>query len=165
MIRRLGEGACLSISATTRPKSDQEEQGRDYYFVSRAEFDQMIRRGELLEWTEYLGNCYGTPRESVEQALEAGRSVVLEIEIEGAKQLAKTAKDAIMIFLTPPDDAELRRRLETRSREGPEQIEKRFANAIREIEQAREAGIYDHWIVNDDIDQALERILNIIQYS
>jgi guanylate kinase len=163
LLDRLGDKAILSISVTTRPQSDQEQNGRDYYFVSRSEFEQRVQRGELLEWADYLGNYYGTPKKPVMDAVSTGKSVILEIETEGAKQVAKNVKDVIIIFLLPPDDQELRRRLEGRSRDRPEQIERRFANAKREIALAHEANIYDHWIVNDQVERATDEIVEIIE--
>ena len=153
----------VSISATTRPKGNQEEDGRDYHFVSPQQFQRMIQAGDLLEWARYLGNYYGTPRKPVAKALRQGRDVLLEIEVEGGKQVAKSFPDAIMIYLLPPDDAELRRRLEQRSRDEPAEIDRRFANAKREIEQARESQVYKHWIINSDVEAAVDEIVNIVK--
>jgi len=163
--RRLAEklDAQISVSATTRPKSDQEREGDDYYFVSTAEFQRMIDNDELLEYARYLGNYYGTPIRPVNQTLQADKDVILEIEAEGAKQVAERFKDAIMICLVPPEDAELRRRLESRSRDDPAEIERRLANAKRELAQAREAGIYQHWVVNDKVEEAVEKIVDILE--
>jgi len=163
LLDRLGDRAILSISVTTRRQSAQEQNGQDYYFVGCSEFEQMIRRDELLEWADYLGNYYGTPKKPVMDAVSTGKHVILEIETEGAKQVAKIVKDVIMIFLLPPDEQELRRRLEGRSRDRPEQIERRFANAKREIMLAHEADIYDHWIVNDQVERATDEIVEIIE--
>lgn len=165
VVKRLVDtcNAMLSVSATTRPQSPLETNGEDYYFVSHGEFERMIADGELLEWAEYLGNYYGTPRKSVEPHLVAGRDVLLEIEVEGGKQVAKNFPSAIMIYLLPPSDEALRRRLEARSRDEPEVIEKRLANARNEIRQARESGVYRHWVVNDNLDRAVDEIAGMIK--
>lgn len=154
--------ATVSVSATTRPKSEQEVDKENYYFVSADEFKRMIRDDELLEWAEYLGNHYGTPRKPVMSALGRGEYVVLEIEVEGGKQVARGSPDAIMIYLLPPDDTALRGRLEGRSRDEADQIARRFANAQHEIVQAREAGVYQHWVVNDQVDRAVDEIVTIV---
>jgi len=165
VVRRLVErlGATVSVSATTRRQSQQEKHGVDYYFISEDEFRRMIEQDELLEWAEYLGNFYGTPRAAVESALAEGRDMLLEIEVEGAKQVAKKFSAAIMVYLLPPSDEDLRRRLVGRSREGQAQIETRFANAKREIAQARESGVYDHWVVNVEVDRAVDEIAAIVE--
>ncbi len=155
--------ATMSVSSTTRPRSDQEEHGVEYYFISGDEFRGMIDAGAFLEWAEYLGNCYGTSKRAVEDALSAGKDIILEIEVEGGKQVAKQFPDAIMVYLLPPEDGALRRRLEGRSREGRDQIDRRLANAKCEIEQAREADVYDHWVVNDSVDRAVVEIIEIVK--
>jgi len=162
LIDRLG--AKRSISATTRAKSDQEEDGRDYYFVSDSEFRDMIDADELLEWAKYLGNYYGTPKKSVFPVLERGENIILEIEVEGGKQVADRFPDAIMIYLLPPDPwaLALQNRLKGRLRDDSGQIERRLANAKREIDQARTAGVYRYWIVNDQVDRAVGEIVNIV---
>lgn len=162
--KRLAEriDAEVSTSATTRPPGPQEKDGREYYFKSKNEFERMIGDGELLEHAEYLGNYYGTPVKPVLEALDAGRDVILEIEVEGGKQVANRLSGAIMIFLLPPSDAELRSRLEGRSRDAPAEIDRRLANARREIELGKRAGVYDHWVVNDNVDRAVDEIKRIL---
>ncbi len=153
--------AKISISATTRPPSPQEQHGVHYYFLSRPEFETMIRQDKLLEHAEYLGNFYGTPREPVEQALQAGTDVILGIEVKGAKEVAKKFPDAIIICLCPPSDEELARRIRSRARDDEAAIARRIDNAKREIAQAKEAGIYKHWVVNDQLDRAVDEIVSI----
>lgn len=163
--RRLAErtAASVSVSTTTRQRTDQEQDGREYCFISRSEFQRMIARDEFLEHAEYLGNLYGTPSTPVTEALEAGSDVIVEIEVQGAKQLASKFKNAIMVYLLPPQDEELRRRLEGRSRDDPAKIEQRLANAKREVALARQADVYDYWIVNDEVEQAVDRIVEILR--
>lgn len=159
LARRLG--ARISISATTRPPGPQEQDRVHYYFLSRPEFEQWIRDDKLLEHAEYLGNFYGTPREPVEEALAAGQDVILGIEVQGAKKVVKKIPHAIIICLSPPSDEELMRRLRDRARDDEATIARRFANAKRELALAREAGIYRHWVVNDDLTRTIGEIVNI----
>jgi guanylate kinase len=163
VIRRLAErtGAKISISATTRPPGPQEKNGLHYYFYSRAEFETLIREKKLLEYAEYLGNFYGTPRQPVEQALQAGTDVILGIEVQGAKEVVKSFKDAIIICLCPPSDEELARRLRNRARDDEASIARRIANAKREIAMAKEAGIYKYWVVNDQFEQTVDEIISV----
>ncbi len=163
VIRRLAQriGAKISVSATTRPPGPQEKNGVDYYFYSRSEFEELIRAGKLLEYAEYLGNFYGTPSEPVEKTLQAGTDVILGIEVQGAKEVAKKFKDAIIICLCPPSDDELARRLRDRARDDEASIARRIANAKREIAMAKEAGIYKYWVVNDHLDRAVDEIVSV----
>jgi guanylate kinase len=165
VVRRLAEAlpAELSVSATTRQQSAQETNGKDYYFKSKDEFQQMIAGEALLEWAEYLGNYYGTPREAVEANLHAGRHVLLEIEVQGGKQVAKKFPAAIMVFLLPPSDQTLRSRLEGRCRDDASAIERRLANARNEIAQARESGVYHHWVVNDVLERAVAEVVGLVR--
>ena len=145
----------FSVSVTTRYKSDQDVEGRDYDFVSTDEFKQQIEAGNLLEWAEVFGNHYGTPRDKVEQALTQGKLVVLEIDVQGAKQVKARMPDALAIFVMPPDEQTLLGRLRRRGREGEDVIQKRFEKAKWEIEQARSSNVYDHFITNADLDAAI----------
>jgi len=154
-------GAKISISATTRQPSAQEKNGVDYYFLSLPEFQTMIREEKLLEHAEYLGNFYGTPRQPVDQALQAGTDVILGIEVKGAKEVAKKFPDAIIICLCPPSDEELARRIKTRARDDEATIARRLENARQELRQAKEAGIYQYWVVNNQLEQTIDELVNI----
>lgn len=154
-------GAKVSISATTRPPSRQEKDGADYYFVSRQRFQELIRDDQLLEHAEYLGNFYGTPRGPIDEALARGQDVILGIEVQGAKKVAKLFPDAIMVFLHPPSEDELVRRIRSRARDEASAIERRLANARAEMAQADEAGIYRYRVVNDRLSRAVEELERI----
>jgi guanylate kinase len=145
----------LSISATTRAPRAGEIDGKNYFFLSRTEFERLIAKGELLEWAEFAGNLYGTPRQPVEDQIHQGRSVILEIELEGARQIRKHFADALRIFILPPSLPELEFRIRHRGTETEEAIAKRLQRAQEEINAATE---FDTQIVNDDFDQALDRI-------
>ncbi len=150
----------LSVSATTRAPREGERDGVEYHFVSREEFERMIAAGEMLEYTEYSGNYYGTPRRFVERALEEGQNLVLEIETEGGGNVARLCPEAVRIFVMPPSMQALRQRLEGRRTESPEAIERRLSAARREI---RAAADYDFIIVNDDVFLAREQLASAIE--
>ena len=156
-------GAVWSVSATTRAPRGQEADGCDYYFVSRPRFEEMIRAGELLEWAEYVGNLYGTPGEPVLRALAAGRIVVMEIDVQGGRQIAERMPDSVRIFLLPPSDEELARRLAGRRTETPEQQQKRLAAARQEIEWARQWSCYPYSLVNETIERTVQDVIRIIE--
>lgn len=142
----------MSISATTRPARPGEVDGRDYFFVDDAQFDAMIEDGEFLEWAEVHGQArYGTPRHPVLEALEGGHPVLLEIDIQGARQVRETMPEARFVFLAPPTWEDLVRRLATRGTEGEAEREARLASARVELEAADE---FDVVIVNDDVERA-----------
>jgi len=145
----------LSVSATTRAPRQGEVDGRDYWFLSRAEFEAKVARGELLEWAEYAGNYYGTPKQAVSQRLQSGQSVLLEIELEGARQMRRNVADGVFIFLEPPSLDELERRLRDRDRDSPSAIAARLARAREEIAARDE---FDYQILNDDLDTALQQL-------
>lgn len=145
----------VSVSATTRSPRPGEIDGVDYFFVTRSKFERMIAAGELLEWAEFTGNLYGTPREAVENQIRQGRWVILEIELEGARQIHQTFPDAFRIFILPPSMVELEGRIRSRGKDGEEAIARRMQRAQAEINAADE---FDLQIVNDDFDQALDRI-------
>ncbi|MCL1594989.1 MAG: guanylate kinase [Actinomycetia bacterium] len=149
-----------SVSATSKPPRPGERDGVDYHFMSRDSFHEAITDGVLLEWAEFAGHLYGTLRSEVDPALEAGVNVILNIEIEGAKQIRSTHPEAIFIFINPPSLEELRSRLERRGDTSPEDIERRFGVAEREIAQAPD--VFDHIIVNDDLDDAIASVLDIL---
>lgn len=145
----------LSISATTRAPRPGEVDGRDYYFVTRSQFERMVAQGELIEWAEFAGNCYGTPRKTVEEKIQAGQWVVLEIELEGARQIRKTLPSALRIFILPPSMSELENRIRGRGQDSEEAIDRRLVRAQEEVNAANE---FDVQIVNDDLEEALSKI-------
>ena len=145
----------LSVSATTRAPREGEQEGVSYFFHSRQRFDALVADGGLLEWAEFAGNCYGTPRAPVEAQLATGRPVLLEIELEGARQVRRSFADAAQIFLAPPSFEELERRIRGRGTDQEEAILRRLARAKEELEAKAE---FDAVVVNDDLDQALLRL-------
>lgn len=149
-----------SVSATTRAMRAGETEGISYYFKSREEFEKMIDGGDLLEHTEYCGNYYGTPKQTVEEILADGRNVVLKIEIEGAGNVKKMLPEAVLIFILPPSMQELSRRLHKRGTEDEETIEKRLKQAEKEIACAYN---YDYVIVNGDLDAAVNDFVSIVK--
>lgn len=148
-----------SVSATTRPPRAGEVEGVNYFFKSKEEFKQMIEEDQLLEWAEYVGNYYGTPRRFVEETLGSGRDVILEIEVQGALQVKQKFPQGIFLFLAPPDLTELQNRIVGRGTETEETIRNRMAMAKAEIELMDN---YDYVVVNDLIDTACEKINAII---
>lgn len=145
----------LSISVTTRTPRAGEIHGRDYYFVTRPEFEQMVANNQLLEWAEFAGNCYGTPRQPVEEQIRQGRWVVLEIELQGARQIFRSFPDALGIFILPPSMMELEHRLRHRASESEEAIVRRLERAKTEVGAADEFSIR---VVNDDLELALDQV-------
>lgn len=156
------DGLRLSVSATTRPPRAGELDGRDYHFLSDAEFDELVMSGALLEWAEFAGRRYGTPWSSVEQQLEDARTVILEIDVQGALQVRRRFAEAVLVFLAPPSPDALRERLRTRGTDSEERITERLA--IAEWEQ-RQAEAFDHIVTNDDLDRAAEEIGRILSAS
>jgi guanylate kinase len=150
----------LSVSATTREPREGEQDGRDYHFLSTEEFERRIEEKDFLEFAAYSGNHYGTLRSEVEGRLEAGHSVVLEIEVQGAQQVRAAKPDSIQIFIAPPDPAVLRERLAGRGTDAAEAIDKRLETA--EIELASR-GDFDHLIVNDDLEVAIGELVGIVR--
>jgi guanylate kinase len=152
-----------SVSVTTRPKRGHEVDGEAYRFITREEFEQMIQRDELLEYANYLGNLYGTPRAPVEAAVAAGEIVIMEIDVQGGAQVAQRVPDSIRIFVLPPTMETLQARLEGRQTESDALQQKRLAEADGEIGFARNSGYYQHFITNDILTHSVERVLNIIE--
>jgi guanylate kinase len=150
----------LSVSATTRPPREGEVDGRDYHFLDREEFDRRARAGEFLEHATYSGNRYGTLRSEVERCLDAGRSVVLEIEVQGARQVRAAMRESIQVFIAPPDPAVLRERLDARGTDAPEAIDARLEVAEQELAAQNE---FAHSIVNDDLDRAATELEGIVR--
>ena len=150
-----------SVSATTREPRPGEVDGESYFFVSREQFEDKIARGEMLEYAEYVGNLYGTPRDAVEAALDAGKHVILEIETQGALQVMKKCQDAVSVMILPPDGKTLRARLEGRGTESQDVIERRMETARREV---MKLGRYDYLVINENNSpaKAAEEIRKII---
>jgi guanylate kinase len=151
----------FSVSATTRPPRPGEIDGFHYRFVTREQFQDLIERGELLEWAVFNDNYYGTPRDAVEAALADGRDVLLEIEVQGARQIRQVMPDALMIFIAPPSTEDLRRRLEKRADTSPEDIEAKLRIAEEELAAAPE--LFDYIVVNDDMHRATDEIVAILE--
>ena len=149
-----------SVSMTTRAQRPGEVDGKDYFFRSREEFEELIRNGQMLEYAEYVGNYYGTPLTYVNETLDKGIDVFLEIEVQGALQVKKKVPDAVFIFLTPPDLNELQERLVGRGTDSEEVIAKRIERAREEIALMSE---YDYAIVNDEVPLAAERVKRVIE--
>lgn len=159
--RRLG--GVFSVSVTTRPKTASDMEGRDYFFIDERTFDAMRDNGELLEWAEVFGKYrYGTPRKPVEENLEAGKLMILEIDVQGGQQVKKRCPNAYMIFVLPPSDEELMRRLRKRGRDSEEAMQRRFAAAKQEIATARTSNAYDAFIVNDDLRSAVQHACDLV---
>ncbi|MED3660346.1 guanylate kinase [Ureibacillus sp. FSL K6-8385] len=148
-----------SISVTTRKPREGEVDGVDYFFVSREEFEKMIKEGKLLEYAEFVGNYYGTPLDYVNSTLDAGRDVFLEIEVQGAAQIREKVPEALFIFLAPPSLSELERRLIERGTESEDVIKQRIETAKEELEMMK---LYDYVVENDEIQKACEKINAII---
>ncbi|MEL1134171.1 guanylate kinase [Desulfitobacterium sp. THU1] len=148
-----------SVSATTRQPRPGEVDGLHYFFRSREEFQAMIEQDQLLEWAEFCGNFYGTPKFAVEQAIHAGNDVILEIEIQGALQVKKRFSQGVFIFVVPPSMDELAQRIHKRGTESEEIIQKRLKTAARELEYVSE---YDYVVINDEIPIAVDKLKSIL---
>jgi len=155
-----GHDLVYSISMTTRPPREGEVDGEDYFFVPKEEFEQRIRSDQFLEYANFVGNYYGTPKDKVDEQLELGKEVVLEIEVEGANQVREKAPDGVFIFIAPPNKEALYRRLLRRGTENPDSIQQRMDKAEREFPMAHK---YDYIVVNDEVTNAADRILAIIR--
>ena len=149
----------LSISATTRQKRQGEEDGRDYFFKTREEFDAMIENGELLEYATFNDNSYGTPKSYVEQLVNEGKDVLLEIEIQGALQVKKIFPEAVLLFVMPPSADALKERLLGRGTETEEVVAQRLAISTKESQYMSQ---YDYLVVNDELENAVENVYSII---
>ena len=149
-----------SVSFTTRRPRRNEIEGVDYYFVSQKEFQKMIEKRRFIEWTEVHGRLYGTSANLLDQAIKEEKDVLLEVDVKGGAEIKKNYPQAVLIFLLPPSWQELEKRLTNRKTEGEEKVARRIKQAKREIEYAPH---YDYFIVNDDINRALEDLLAIIQ--
>ena len=160
LLDRYEEKYALSVSATTRDPRPGEVEGREYFFRTVEEFEKMIAKEDLIEYAKYVDNYYGTPRTYVEEQLERGRDVILEIEIQGALKVKEKFPETLLLFVTPPSAAELRRRLEGRGTETPEVIASRMKRAREEAEYMDR---YDYLIINDDLNECVEEMHQIIQ--
>ena len=151
----------LSVSVTTRPKSKTEVDGQDYWFISEEEFQERIDKGLLLEHAEVFGHLYGTPKDKVDEALQAGKVVILEIDVQGATKAKIVFPDAVMIFILPPSAKDLAERLNHRGREADEVAEERLNGASAEIAAAWQ--YYEHMVINKDLRQAVNECVQIIE--
>ena len=155
LIAEFGDCLAFSVSATTREARPGEVDGRDYFYISRQEFEERIANNQFLEYAEYSGNLYGTPREYVDSMLASGKHVLLEIEVQGANQVMERASDCASIFVLPPSLEELERRLRGRGTENEESVRMRIEKARWEITQAPR---YKHQIINEDVDAAYAQL-------
>lgn len=160
LFEREGHNLVYSVSMTTRQPRNGEVDGREYYFVTREEFEQRIKNNGFLEYAEFVGNYYGTPLDKVESNLNAGNEVVLEIEVQGAMQVREKMKDAVFIFIAPPTMKDLKNRLLRRGTEPQHIIDERYNKACREVELAH---MYDYIVVNDTVENAADKIMAIIR--
>ena len=149
-----------SVSATTRRPREGEVDGRDYIFLSREEFEREIKAGYFLEWAEYSGNLYGTPEYQVEEFLRNELSVILEIELQGARQVREKRSDAEMVFVRAPSIEETQRRLRGRATETPEALEKRMTTAVEELAALEE---FDHEVVNEDPEESRDEMIRLLK--
>jgi guanylate kinase len=150
----------FSVSMTTRPPRPGEREGIDYFFVDPERFEVALARGDLVEWAEYAGHRYGTPRAEVDWWVSRGDDVLLDIEILGAEQVRRAYPGAVMVFIEPPDAGMLERRLRERGDTSEQQIQDRLAVAKWQRERAR--SLFDHFVVNDDLDRAVEEVTGIL---
>lgn len=155
------DNAHRSVSVTTRSKSDKEIDGRDYWFISSEEFQRRIKKSLLLEHAEVFGNFYGTPKDKVDEALAAGKTVILAIDVQGGRQIKTMYPDAVMVFILAPTQKELAGRLQGRGREDEETAQRRLDEASTEIAVAWQD--YEHMVINDKLDAAVNEIIGIIK--
>jgi len=160
LFRQKGHDLLYSVSMTTRPPREGEVHGREYFFISPEEFRERIKNNKFMEYAEFVGNMYGTPADIVEKHLQEGKEVVLEIDVQGALQVKAKMPDAVFIFIAPPSFQALKNRLLQRGTEDDENIQKRLAKARRELDFAP---AYDYIVVNDEVNNAADRIMAIIR--
>lgn len=158
-VERSIAGSVFSVSCTTRAKTDADVEGVDYHFIDHDEFQELIDKDAFLEWADVFGKRYGTRRKWVDEQLARGRLVILEIDVEGAKQVKAKMPDAFGIFILPPSEEELLRRLQNRKRESEELIQKRFAEAQHEIREAKACDVYDRFVINEDLETAIQEAI------
>ena len=159
LIRARSPWVWLSVSCTTRPPRPYEVDGTHYHFVDRDEFREHVRAGEMLEWAEFAGNLYGTPRGPVERKLALGEPVLLKIDLQGARQVRRTMPTARLVYLAPPSFEELARRLTGRGTEDPATIARRLAHAREEMAAEAE---FDVTVVNDNVEHAAEELVSLL---
>lgn len=160
LARERNNDIVFSVSMTSREPRPGEKDGENYFFVSREKFLEMVNENMLLEWVEYCGNFYGTPRLYIEEQLEQGNIVLLEIEVEGARNIKQQYPECVSVFITPPTVTELRKRITKRGTESPEIIEKRMQRAIKELEHMDN---YDYIIKNESVEESVKQFLEIIE--
>lgn len=165
--RRLAEslGACYVVSATTREKRPGDEAGKTYEHISAEEFYRRLEGDEFLEYAEVHGHYYGTPKHPALDRLAEGRDVLLEIDVQGALQVRYQHPEALLIFILPPDEPTLLKRLTDRGRDSSDDITKRFRAARREIHMAKGSRAFDYMVINDDLDRAVEEIVKIVKHK
>lgn len=162
VIRRLGGE--FSVSATTRARTERERDGVDYHFVDQPTFQKWIDAGRFLEYAQVFGRSwYGTLQDQVEHALAEGKLIVLDIDVQGAKSVKQKMPGAFTVFVMPPDEDTLLRRLHARGREDEAAIQRRFAEAKTEIDFARTSGVYDAFVVNDDLEIAIDQLCDLVR--
>ena len=162
LVRRLMASVpdlAFSVSHTTRPRREGEQEGRDYFFVTRQRFKKMIAAGDFIEWAEVFGHLYGTSKGQIDRALAAGRDVLLDIDVQGHEQVRKRLPEALSVFVMPPSFRELKRRLTERHSDSPQVIERRLAVARQEISHWPE---YDYLVVNDRLPRATQALRAIV---
>jgi len=159
VMKKYSDTYALSISATSRQPRPGERDGIEYFFKTREEFEEMIAKDELVEYAQYVSNYYGTPKAYVEEQLAAGKDVILEIEIQGALKIKKKFPETLLLFMTPPSADELKDRLVGRGTETMDVVESRLARAVEEAQGIEE---YDYLIVNDDLEECVERFHSIV---
>ena len=157
------EEVFLSVSFTTRPSSGNEIDGKDYWFISKEDFEERLYKGLFLEFAEVFDNYYGTPRDKVDEMLSEGKSVILEIDVQGARKVNRIYPDAKMVFVLPPSKNKLTERMDGRGRDDIEASTKRLSQADSEIAAAWQ--YYEHMIINDDLQQAVEELIDIIKMN
>jgi guanylate kinase len=158
--------AVFSVSATTRPKSKKEIDGVDYFFVTPEKFEKQVACNEFLEHAEVFGcHRYGTLREPVREVLENGKIMLLDIDVQGGMQIRDNMPDSVRIFILPPNEDELLRRLETRGREDDDSIQRRYSEAKQEIKLSQETGAYQYFVTNDNLELAVAETIAIIRQS
>lgn len=160
--RRLN--VCYTVSATTRPRRDGDREGKTYDHIGREEFFRRLDADAFLEYAQVYGDYYGTPKHPALDDLANGRDVLLEIDVQGALQVRYQYPDALLIFILPPDEPTLLQRLTDRAREGPDDIQKRFRQAKREIHMAKGSRTFDYMVINEDLDKAVDEIVKIIRH-
>ena len=158
-VRKIVPALEFSISYTTRKPRGSEQEGREYFFVSREQFQQMIRDGEFLEYADVFGNFYGTARRFLREAEQRGHDLLLDIDVQGAKQVKRKIPEAASVFVLPPDRQSLEKRLRNRGQDAEEVIQRRLATASREIENYRK---YDYILVNDRLDDSIDLLKSVL---